>query len=76
MYAQRALIETDAQGRPVSLPPLPPNTRLDAIFLVVEPEVVAPVGRRTPPAALRGSVEFLGDIVAPVSKADEWDALQ
>ena len=76
MYAQRALIETDADGRPVALPRLPPNTRLEAIFLAIEAEIPAPLHRRSPPAILRGSVEFLDDAMTPAAPADDRDALR
>ncbi len=33
MYAERLMLETDAQGRLRSLPRLPPNRRFEAIFL-------------------------------------------
>jgi hypothetical protein len=39
MYAERLMLETDAQGRLRSLPRLPPNRRFEAIFLVVDDEI-------------------------------------
>ncbi|HES75884.1 MAG TPA: hypothetical protein ENO09_02620 [bacterium] len=38
MYAERLMLETDAQGRLRSLPRLPPNRRFEAIFLVEDEE--------------------------------------
>jgi len=36
MYAERLMLETDKAGSVKRMPRLPPNTRLEAIFLVVD----------------------------------------
>jgi hypothetical protein len=58
MQAERVLLETDAQGNLISVPKLPPNRRLEAIFLVLEEPTAIPA-KRTPPAILNGSVSVL-----------------
>jgi hypothetical protein len=71
MQAHRVLLETDAQGRLKGTPALPPLTRVEAIFLVIES--LSPIGgaKRKPPAAL-ANLKILGDLVAPVIGEDEW----
>lgn len=63
MQAHRVMIETDEQGRPKDLPMLPPHSKVEAIFLVLE-EGSKPATDRRPPASLAG-VKIVGDIVAP-----------
>lgn len=58
MKAERMLLETDAQGNLIGVPKLPPNARLEAIFLVLEESTVPPA-KRTPPTILKGSVSVL-----------------
>lgn len=73
MHAERLLIETDAQGKPIHLPQLPPNVRLEAIFLFPEPP--APTVRHPSPT-IAGKGRILGDIVSPIVPESDWDALQ
>ena len=72
MFAERLILETDMAGRLKAMPKLPPNTRLEAIFLeFMESPSSAPGGRKPHPD-LRGSVTILGDIMDSVPASD-WD---
>jgi hypothetical protein len=70
MQAHRVMIETDEQGRPKELPVLPPHSKVEAIFLVLEEGAKAATERR-PPASLAG-VKIVGDIVAPAIDESDW----
>lgn len=74
MHAERLIIETDSHGRPTHLPSLPPNRKLEAIFLVLED--TPSVTERTPSPAIAGKGKILGDIIAPIIPAGDWDALK
>jgi len=49
MQATRVLLTTDDDGRLREIPPLPPNARLEAIFLVIERGRTGAVKRRPSP---------------------------
>lgn len=70
MYAERVILETDEGGRLRQIPVLPPHTKIEAIFLVLDH--VKPSKRR-PPEALRGTAIERGDIVAPAFADSDWD---
>ncbi|MFO7886135.1 MAG: hypothetical protein R6U68_15065 [Desulfobacteraceae bacterium] len=55
MQAERVLLETDGQGNLIEVPKLPPHTRLEAIFLVLEDKM--PEQKRCPPTRLKGTVK-------------------
>ena len=74
MFAERLMIETDAQGNPTRLPQLPPNSKMEAIFLLLE-TAPAPVPRRPSPA-IADKGKILGDIISPVIPDSSWDALR
>jgi hypothetical protein len=64
MLAQRMIMTTDPEGRLPSLPALPPNQRIEAIFLVLdETESDAPRVLRQPPPELEGKLKVHGDIM-------------
>jgi hypothetical protein len=73
MQAERVLLETDVQGNLISVPKLPPNTRLEAIFLVLE-DSTTPLAKRTPPLILKESVSTLDAAVEPAISDEEWEA--
>ena len=76
MQAERVVLKTDAQGNLIGLPKLPPNTQLEAIFLLPDTKVTAPE-RRTPPAGLRGTVTEGGGTFEPlVSDEDRETSLE
>jgi len=74
MRAERVIIETDSQGLPRSLPRLPPNSRVEAIFLIQEPLTGRPA-RRAPPPEIAGKGQILGDIVSPAIQESDWGDL-
>jgi len=73
MNATKVLLDTDAQGRLIEPPPLPPLTRVEAIFLL--PDLPARTPRRRPPADIAGRGRILGDLIAPPCRSEDWDAL-
>ncbi len=74
MHAERLLIETDDQGKPIHLPQLPPNCRLEAIFLFPEQPPVPAI--RHPSPAIAGKGGILGDIMTPIIPDSDWDILR
>ena len=73
MQAKRALLETDGQGRLKSVPELPPDAKIEATFVVIEPGSSG--ADRQPPAALKG-IEIVGDIMNPAFDEDDWDLMK
>ena len=74
MYAERLIVETDAQGNLYDLPRLPPNAKVEIIMLVLG-EACQPL-RRQPPHSIAGKGEILGDIISPIAPEEDWDALR
>ncbi len=79
MYAERMILETDSSGKLISLPKLPPNKQVEAIFLVVdvvvdnkETEKLGLTGKRTPHPDIAGKLKINGDLFSTVSAAD-WE---
>ena len=70
MQAHRALLETDEKGHLSALPPLPPNAKLEAIFLVLD--AGRPGRTRTPPPEL-ATLRIVGDVVAPAVELQDWN---
>jgi hypothetical protein len=62
MYAERLMLETDLTGTLVTMPKLPPNKQLEAIFLVVSDSVMGANIRRTPHTDIAGKTKIIGDI--------------
>ncbi len=74
MQAERVILETDDNGNLVSPPKLPPNSRLEAIFLVLGQQTIA--RKRQPSSAIAGKGKTLGDIVSPIVPESDWDVLK
>jgi hypothetical protein len=74
MQAERVILETDADGSLIRPPKLPPNSELEAIFLVLRQQPRA--RRRAPSAAIAGKGKTLGDIVSPIVPEADWDVLK
>lgn len=70
MYAERLILETDLSGKLKTVPKLPPNKRLEAIFLVIA-DSGETVGRRPHPT-IAGKTQILGDIFDSVPVSN-WD---
>jgi hypothetical protein len=72
VQAERLILETDSAGNVKNLPKLPPNTRLELIFLVLEESGSLPARRRQPHPDIAGRVKILGDVISTVPATD-WD---
>lgn len=75
MRAERVLLETDDQGNLIGTPQLPPNTRLEVIFLVLEEQPKSPTTRRPHPT-IAGKAQTLGDLVTPIVDGSDWECLR
>ena len=73
MQATRMIMTTDPDGHLLEQPDLPPNTTLEAIFLVVG-SGKSMVGKRQPSARIAGRGAIQGDLLAPVADPDDWEA--
>ena len=88
MLAERATIQTDAEGNPAGLPKLPPNSRFEVIFLFLDQAVNSqlqqsaillpdnPSGGWKVSTKIAGKGKILGDIVAPVIPENDWEAIR
>lgn len=74
MFAERLILETDPQGNLMQVPKLPPNARLEAIFLLLD-ECVPETRRRVSPV-IAGRGKIHGDIVSPVVPEGDWEAFR
>ncbi len=75
MQAKKIVLETDQHGRLLHQPNLPPNTRMEAIFLIPE-DKRKDNKRRKPSPVITGKGRIIGDIISPVSRPEDWEALQ
>lgn len=75
MQATKLMLTTDDAGRLLEVPLLPPNARLEVIFLVIEQGQPTTV-RRRPSPRIAGLGAIHGDLIAPVVDADDWEALR
>ena len=73
MYAERLILETDMMGKLKRVPKLPPNKKLEAIFLVISENAVSTEYlRRVPHPDIAGKVVIKGDIMSSVP-CSNWD---
>lgn len=73
MHAKKMTLTTDQNGHLQQQPELPPNTTLEAIFLVLgssKPQM----GTRQPSARIAGRGTIHGDLLAPIVDPEDWDA--
>jgi hypothetical protein len=77
MYAERLILETDANGCLKPLPQLPPNVQWEAIFLGLTKRHLPSTSnrRRQPSAQIASQGRILGDLITPVITPAEWEAL-
>ena len=75
MFAEKMIIETDALGRLKKVPALPPNKRLETIFLVVGDLAYDEPANRHPSSDLKGSVKIHGDILNSAPE-ESWNLPQ
>lgn len=71
MYVERALMQTDENGQPLSMPRLPPRSWIEAIFLILDRAPSAGAGKQLNPLSLLED-ELRRQVVSPVPD-DEWD---
>ena len=76
MQAEKILIETDQYGRLLQQPQLPPNARMEAIFLFLEDIRKGSKTARKPSTKIKGKGKIVGNIMAPVVPPEDWEALQ
>ncbi len=75
MYAEKLMLETDADGLLKSMPVLPPNCQVEAIFIVLNESILPPIKRRPSPV-IAGQGKTLGDLIAPIVPENDWECLQ
>ena len=75
MQTKRIILETDQHGRLLHQPQLPPNIRMEAIFLLPEDRKKAKK-RRKPSSAISGKGRIIGDIISPAVPSEDWDILR
>lgn len=77
MKAEKMIVETDQYGRLLRQPNLPPNTRMEVIFLM--PDNKRERGekkKRKPSPLIMGKGRIMGDIMAPVCLAEDWEVMK
>jgi len=72
LHAEKLILETDAQGLLTPMPALPPNCRIEAIFLVLDEPVSPQPTKRRPALSIAGKGKTLGDLIMPIVPEDEW----
>lgn len=72
MYATKCIIDTDTRGAPKSLPALPPNAHLEAIFLETTSPPQIHQTTRHPHPNIAGKIKICGDIFSSASTQD-WN---
>lgn len=75
MKAEKAILETDQYGRLLRQPDLPPNTRIEAIFLILDGKGKIDK-KRKPSVKIMGKGRITGDIMAPVVPPEDWGVTQ
>jgi len=73
MYAEKLILQTDAQGYLQGLPHLPPDTNVEVILLLPK---TPKKSHRRPPPELKNKIKIHDDIVSPAVPENDWDALQ
>lgn len=69
MQAERVILTTDAEGKLSPLPKLPPNARVEAIFIVLDANAEGGALRRPHPD-IAGKARVLGDIFDSAAPSD------
>ncbi len=72
MFKGKIIVETDSLGRLKKMPALPPNKRIETIFLVIGDLENKASLKRFPCCDLKGSVKIQGDIIDSVAEGS-WD---
>lgn len=74
MQARKMILKTDKNGYLIDQPQLPPNTSIEAIFLVLENKKQIGV-KKYPSKKIFGKGKIIGDIIAPVVPPEDWKSL-
>lgn len=75
MQAKKMILKTDKNGYLIPKPQFPPNTRMEAIFLLLENKKQVEI-KNNPSNKILGKGKISGDIMAPVVHHEDWDILQ
>lgn len=75
MRAEKMILETDQKGHLQNVPPLPANTRIEAIFLISDQQNPLKA-KQTPSPQISGKGKIIGDILSPVVPVEDWEAAQ
>jgi hypothetical protein len=75
MQPKHIILETDQSGNLKNVPKLPPNKKIQGIFLVLDDINESNLPVNAPPINLVGKVQILGDIFDSVPETD-WEILQ
>lgn len=75
MRAEKLILETDQDGHLLQQPTLPPNTRLEAIFLILDDDKKKEK-RRKPSSVIWGKGKIIGDIVSPITPPEDWEVME
>ncbi|WP_058557383.1 hypothetical protein [Thiohalocapsa sp. ML1] len=75
MHGIKQIIHTDHGGGIVDLPALPANARIEATFrLVTDAETSEDGRRRRPSSRIAGKGRIVGDLIRPISDAEDWES--
>jgi len=72
MYTEKLILETDANGHLKQIPKLPPNIQLVVVLKENLPQLSS---KRKPSTKIAGKGLIKGDIMEPVTNAEDWNAL-
>jgi len=73
MYAEKLILETDAQGHFKQPFHLPPNSKVEIIALVLE--TLSSSKKRKPAIEIAGKAIFQGDMTQPIIPLEDWKNL-
>lgn len=69
MYAERIILETNPAGELKEIPKLPPNKKLELIFLVMD-DLASQPAKRAPHPDIAGKIKIKGDLFDTVPTKD------
>ncbi len=72
MYAEKLILETDEHGFFTQKPILPPNSKVEIIFLVLEKKLTA---KRKPAIEIAGKAVCSVDLLQPILPEENWQDL-
>lgn len=75
MKTKKMILKTDNNGYLIDQPQLPPNARMEAIFLVLENKKQIKT-KKHPSKKIFGKGKITGDIMTPVVPDEDWEVLE